>query len=85
MGCGCGGRKGPTRAGAVTPRPAGDVSGRRVQTQSAQRQVLAQQARERLQQNAGGAGQPKNNVGAQADIERRRRIQVSLRNRNNKG
>jgi len=80
MGCGCGGRKGPTRAGAVTPRPAGDVSGRRVQTQSAQRQVLAQQARDRLQQNAGG--QQRNAVGAKDDVERRRRIQVSLRNRN---
>lgn len=83
MGCGCGGRKGPARAGAVTPRPAGDVSGRRVQTQSAQRQVLAQQARDRIQQNSGG--RQSNVVGAQADVERRRRIQVSLRNRNNKG
>jgi hypothetical protein len=80
MGCGCGGRKGASRAGAVTPRPAGDVSGRRVQTQSAQRQALAQQARERLQQNAGG--QQRNAVGAKDDVERRRRIQVSLRNRN---
>jgi hypothetical protein len=80
MGCGCGGRKGPTRAGAVTPRPAGEVSGRRVQTQSAQRQVIAQQARDRLQQNAGG--QQRNAVGAKDDVERRRRIQVSLRNRN---
>jgi hypothetical protein len=80
MGCGCGGRRGAKRAAAVTPRPAGDLSARRVQTQSTQRQVLAQQARDRIQQNSGG--QQRNAVGAKDDIERRRRIQVSLRNRN---
>lgn len=84
MGCGCGGGKNrPTRSAAPVPRAAGDVVGRSVQTQSAQRQVLAQQAKDRIQQNAGG--QQRGVVGARDDIERRRRIQVSLRNRNNKG
>ena len=81
MGCGCGGRKNTARSGAVTPRPAGEATGR-IQAQSAQRQILAQQARERIQQNAGG--QANNTLGAKADIERRRRIQVSLRSRNKK-
>lgn len=83
MGCGCGGgRKGVSRSTAATPRPAGAVGARRVQTQSNQRQVLVQQARDRLNQVS---GQAKNAIGARDDIERRRRIQVSLRNRNSKG
>lgn len=83
MGCGCGGRKGVQRSNAVTPRPAGDLGARRVQTQSNQRQAIVQQAKERIQQMSGGqANKP---VGAREDLERRRRIQVSLRNRNSKG
>jgi len=83
MGCGCGGRKGNSRTGAVTPRPAAAPDARRVQTQSNQRQALVQQARERIQQASGG--KDKNVVGSREDVERRRRIQVSLRNRNSKG
>jgi hypothetical protein len=80
MGCGCGGRK--NRAGAVTPRTATNPDARRVQTQSNQRQAMIQQARERIQQASGG--KEKNFVGSKDDVERRRRIQVSLRNRNSK-
>lgn len=75
MGCGCGGRKNTSRSTALTPRAAG------VRPQApVQRQALIQQARER----ALGAMAPKgsNDVGARAELERRRRIQVSLRNRN---
>ncbi len=72
-----------SRSGAVTPRPVGAVGARRVQTQSNQRQALVQQAKDRIQQASGG--QAKNAVGAKDDVERRRRIQVSLRNRNSRG
>lgn len=83
MGCGCGGRKGGHRPSAVTPNPAGALGARRVQTQSNQRQALVRQAKDRIQQASGG--QANKVVGAAADIERRRKIQVSLRNRNSKG
>lgn len=77
MGCGCGGRRGGARANAATPRPAGQV---KAQIQPVQRQALAQQARERLQQNS----TQKNFLGSREDVEKKRRIQVSLRNRGRK-
>lgn len=54
-----------------------------VQNQSVQRRAMVEQARERIQQNSGGKAP--NAVGGRTDMERRRRIQVSLRNRNSKG
>lgn len=82
MGCGCGGRKNTARpniTAPVTPRPANSVNARQVQTQSAQRQAMVQQAKERLQQNAVNQ---RNMMGAHEDIEKRRRIQISLRKKN---
>jgi len=80
MGCGCGGggRRSQARSSSVTPRPAGAVNARQVQP--TQRQALVQQAKDRIQQAS--AGQVRNAIGARADIERRKRIQVSLKNRN---
>lgn len=90
MGCGCGGRKNVVRQGQTAPTPVNQVAARQVQpvqrqaarqaqpnTAQAQatRQALVQKTRERLQQNQ---------MGAREDIEKRRRIQVSLRNRNNR-
>jgi len=84
MGCGCGGRKGggrtPARVQSVTPAPTGAVSGRQVQVQSNTRQALVQATQDRLRQNP--TGDQNNIVGARADIEKRKMIQVSLRNRN---
>lgn len=74
MGCGCGGGKrrivnsGP----GITPQTPG--TRRIVQSQSGNRQVMSQQARERLLQNQVNS----NNT----EAERKRRIQVSLRKRN---
>lgn len=78
MGCGCGGKRNTVRgSSAAVPRPAGQVN---AQVQPVQRQALAQQARDRLQQNS----TQRNIVGAREDVEKRRRIQVSLRNRGRK-
>lgn len=88
MGCGCGGRKNVVRSNPVAPTPANQVNARQVQpargqaaagqAQAAQRQALIQKTKERLQQNQ------VRSLGAKEDIEKRRRIQVSLRNRNNR-
>jgi len=84
MGCGCGGRKGggrtPARVQSVTPASAGAVSGRQVQVQTNTRQALVQATQERMRQNPPAA--QNNVVGARADMEKRKKIQVSLRNRN---
>lgn len=75
MGCGCGGNRRNVSARtrpAVQP-PAIRPAGARVQSQTATRQALVQRARE-------------NSVSAMAadktESERKRKIQVSLRNRN---
>lgn len=91
MGCGCGGggRKNVVRQGQPASTPVNQVAARQVQPVrnqparqvqpspgQAARQALVQKTKERLQQNQAKA------VGAREDIEKRRRIQVSLRNRN---
>lgn len=74
------------RQGQTAPTPVNQVAARQVQPVQRQaqpsaaqaqatRQALVQKTRERLQQNQ---------MGAREDIEKRRRIQVSLRNRNNR-
>lgn len=79
MGCGCGGRKGAgsSRRSVAPPSRSlqSGVNARQVQVQSNQRQVLIQRAKEQLQQQNGGTSDP------QKEVERKRRIQVSLRNR----
>lgn len=65
------------RTGAITPKPAGVTNARRVQTQASQRQAATDQVKDKIQQ-------VRNAVGSREDLERRRRIQVSLRNRNSK-
>lgn len=77
MGCGCGGRKNNQRPNTVVPKPASSVNARQVQVQPAQRQAQAQQAREQAQPPAAA----RNFLGAREEMEKRRRIQVSLRKR----
>jgi len=78
MGCGCGGRKGAGSRRSVAP-PArslqAGVNARQVQVQSNQRQALVQRAKEQLQQQGSNSSDPNK------EVERKRRIQVSLRNR----
>jgi len=85
MGCGCGGRKGGSqqRSNALRPATPGSVNARQVQPQTTQRQSLVNAARERLQQNA--TSQVRNALGGKDDIEKRKRILVSLRNRKRQG
>jgi hypothetical protein len=75
MGCGCGGgrRNVGSRAASAQPQPQTQPGSTRVVQNQAARQALVQQAKERLMQNA-----PQNNN----EAERKRRIQVSLRKRN---
>jgi hypothetical protein len=79
MGCGCGGNK---RNTGSRIRPASQPSSirpavqRQVQNQSVSRQNLVQQARDKSNQNISSLGVDKN------ESERKRRIQISLRNRN---
>lgn len=82
MGCGCGGRKNSPRTNALTPRPAGRVEGRLAQNQNNQRQAIVQQQLDRIQQ--GQTSQVRNAMSAKQDIERRKKIQVSLKKRNTK-
>ena len=77
MGCGCGGRKSGLRGRSVAP-PVPSSPSRQVRTQSNQRQVLVQQAKERLTQANGQSP----SVVSQNEAERKRRIQISLRNKN---
>ena len=81
MGCGCGGgsRNYGAKKGTVTPQSAG--ASRRVQVQTNQRQVLAQQAKERINQVSGKAPAPTEMTIAQREVERKRKIQVRLRNK----
>lgn len=60
----------------MVPRPASAVNARQVQAQPAQRQARVQQAREQTQPPAA-----RNFLGAKEEMEKRRRIQVSLRKR----
>jgi hypothetical protein len=83
MGCGCGGRKSNVRSNAIRPPVPGSVNARQVQTQTSQRQALAKAAREKLQQNS--TSQQRNALGGKDDIEKRKRILVSLRNRKRQG
>lgn len=73
MGCGCGGGRRNVGSRAVTPQPQA-ANARTVQTQSNQRQALIQQAKDKLMQNGGQSNS--------SEAERKRRIQVSLRRRN---
>lgn len=72
MGCGCGGGRRNVGSRAVTPQIQA-ANAKTVQTQSNQRQALVQQAKERLLQSGPQAA---------SEAERKRRIQVSLRRRN---
>jgi hypothetical protein len=83
MGCGCGGRKNNSRASTVTPRPAGAVNARQVAPQNNARQALANAARERIEQNS--TNSQRNLFGAREDIEKRKKILISLRQRKPQG
>jgi hypothetical protein len=80
MGCGCGGGKNyNTKKGAVAPQST--AAGRRVQVQANQRQALVQQAKERINQVSGKTPAPTEMTIAQREVERKRKIQVRLRNK----
>jgi hypothetical protein len=83
MGCGCGGRKNNSRPSAVGPIPSGGVNARSVAPQAGARQALAKAARERLEQNSTNA--QRNALGGKDDIEKRKRILISLRKRKPQG
>lgn len=89
MGCGCGKRRSPTtnyRTNTTVPaRLQAGVTARQVQTQSNQRQALLQRAKEQLQQKNGNVSSQSRLTEPQKEIERKRRIQVSLRNRRTQG
>jgi len=82
MGCGCGGNK---RVRSTRPSQALQAgASARAQVQSNQRQALVQQARERIQQS-NGIQQQQQVSGLSVDQnEKKRRIQVTLRSRNNR-
>lgn len=83
MGCGCGGRRGVNSRRSTTTPPSqalqAGVNARQVQVQSNQKQALIQRAKEQIRQqnlpSTPGLNDP------QKEVERKRRIQVSLRNR----
>ena len=78
MGCGCSGGGGRSyNRGAITPQSSSTT--RRVQAN--QRQALVQQAKERINQVSGQAAAPTDMTIAQREIERKRKIQVRLRNK----
>lgn len=82
MGCGCGGRKNTNaRAKTLNIGAPNAVNARQVQSQSAQRQAMVQQAKERLQQNATSPSKQVGFVPGREEMEKRRRIQISLRKR----
>lgn len=87
MGCGCGGgRRNARSARSVAPSQAlqsGSVS-RQTRIQSNERQALIQDARQRIQQANGVQQQQISILNEQQQKEKKRRIQVSLRNRNNR-
>lgn len=82
MGCGCNGRRNSVRSATVTPNSTRNlqqgITARQIQSQSDQRQALVQKAKEQLQQQS----LPQSN--RNLEIERKRRIQISLRNRQKK-
>jgi hypothetical protein len=87
MGCGCGGRRnvGSRRSAAPAAQSLqSGVNARQIEVQSNQRQALLQRTKEQLQQQNGSPG-PEKIMNSQKEIERKRRIQVSLRNRYGKG
>jgi len=75
MGCGCGG-KGNSARRTVVPNSV-NFTGKKVQVQSNQRQLIALQTKERIQAAS-------NNVGAAENIEKRKKIQIAIRNKNQK-
>jgi hypothetical protein len=85
MGCGCGGRRNASaRSSRVATTPPSQalqagVNARQVQIQSNQKQVLIQRAKEQLQQQNQNVPSALNDP--QKEVERKKRIQVSLRNR----
>lgn len=89
MGCGCGGRRGMNSRRSVAPpsqasQLGSGVNARQVQVQSNQRQALIQRAKERIQQQNGNISSAARITEQQKEVERKRRIQVSLRNRNSR-
>lgn len=82
MGCGCGGNRRVRSTRTSAPSQALQAGANaRAQIQSNQRQVLVQQARERIQQANGVQQQPQvSNLSIEQ--EKKRRIQVTLRSRN---
>ena len=75
MGCGCGGNKRRANTGVV-PAQARIQSSPQTRIQANERQALNQQIQDKIRQANGNV--PTNSV---SETERKRRIQISLRNR----
>lgn len=67
----------------MRPAPSGAVNARAVAPQASARQALAKAAKERLEQNSTSA--QRNVFGGKDDIEKRKRILISLRKRKPQG
>lgn len=76
MGCGCGGNKRRASSPGLVPAQARIQSSSQPRVQANERQALAQQVQDKLRQ-ANGSVQ----ASSASETERKRRIQISLRNR----
>lgn len=76
MGCGCGGNKRRVNNAGVVPAQARIQSARQTRIQANERQAIAQQAQDKIRQANGNV-----QASSVSETERKRRIQISLRNR----
>lgn len=82
MGCGCGGNRRVVSRSTAPSQALQAGASARAQIQSNQRQALIQKARERIQQANGVQQQASGLSAQQRNLEQKRRIQVTLKNKN---